>query len=67
MTIIKDFLTLRVADVNGHMYPATWKDKIRWVRAGCPHPNEKALKRLCRMRRSALARMRKSKNKLPHR
>ena len=46
MTVIKDFLTLQVADVNGHMYPATWRDKIRWIRAGCPHPNEEALKRL---------------------
>ena len=61
MNLIKDFFTLRVADPNGHMYNADWKDKIRWIRAGCPHPNYKALNRLCRMRRRALARKRKCK------
>ena len=61
MTIIKDFLTLKVADWNGHMSPATWRDKLRWIKAGCPHPNKPALERLCRMRRKRLARLRNSK------
>jgi hypothetical protein len=60
MTVIKDFFTLKVADVNGHFYKATWKEKLRWIRAGCPHPNYAALSRLCRLRRRALNRMRKN-------
>lgn len=64
MTVFKDFFNLKVADVNGFMYPATWKDKIRWIKAGCPHPNYAALKRLCRMRRRHLDSLRRNRNKV---
>ncbi len=58
--IINEFFNLKVADPNGHMYPATLRDKWRWVKAGCPAQNKKALRRLCRMRMRRLARLRNS-------
>lgn len=62
MTVIKDFFTLKVLDPNGLLYPATWRDRLLWIKNGCRHPNDKALKRLCRMKRASLSRMRKRKD-----
>mgnify|MGYP003118314146 CR=1 FL=1 len=59
--IIREFMNLRVADPNGHMYKANWRDRWRWIKAGCPAQNEKALRRLCRMRMRRLARLRASR------
>lgn len=64
MNLIKDFFTLRVADPNGHMYDADWKTKLRWIRAGCPHPNYKKMHRLCRMRRHKLKKMREERKSI---
>ena len=58
--IIRDFLNLRVADQNGHMYKASLREKWRWIKAGCPKQNEPALRRLCRMRMRRLAKLRNS-------
>ena len=59
--IISEFFNLEVADQNGHMYPATWRQKLAWIKRGCPKQNKKALKRLCRMRLRRLASLRDSK------
>lgn len=56
--IIKDFLNLKIADANGHLYEAPFKTKIKWVLKGCPKQNLVKLNRLCRMRRNRLARLR---------
>jgi len=55
---IRDFINLRVADANGHMYKATWRQKWRWIKQGCPKQNYPALERLCRMRLKRLTRLR---------
>ena len=59
--IIRDFINLRVADPNGHMYKANWREKWRWIKAGCPKQNYPALERLCRMRLRRLTRLRNYK------
>tara|TARA_Y100001937_G_scaffold118374_1_gene172690 strand:- start:1179 stop:1364 length:186 start_codon:yes stop_codon:yes gene_type:complete len=56
--IINEFFNLEVADANGHMYKANWRQKLAWIKRGCPKQNKKALKRLCRMRLSRLKRSR---------
>ena len=58
--IINEFFNLQVADQNGHLYPASLKDKWRWIKAGCPRQNKAALRRLCRRRLRRLARLRAS-------
>ena len=59
--IIRDFINLRVADPNGHMYKANWRQKLAWIKAGCPKQNYPALERLCRMRLRRLIRLRNYK------
>ena len=58
---INEFFNLEVADQNGHLYPANWRQKLAWIKRGCPKQNKKALKRLCRMRLRRLASLRDSK------
>ena len=55
---INEFFNLEVADQNGHMYKANWRDRWRWIKAGCPKQNYPALERLCRMRLKRLTRLR---------
>ena len=55
---INEFFNLEVADQNGHLYPANWRQKLAWIKRGCPKQNKKALKRLCRMRLRRLAKLR---------
>ena len=44
--IINEFFNLEVADQNGHMYPANWRQKLAWIKRGCPKQNKEALRRL---------------------
>ena len=57
---INEFFNLEVAAQNGHLYPANWRQKLAWIKRGCPKQNKKALKRLCRMRLRRLASLRNS-------
>jgi len=58
--LIRNFFNLKVADQNGHLYPASLKTKIKWILAGCPKQDLAKLNRLCRMRRNRLAKLRNS-------
>lgn len=59
--IINEFFNLQVADPNGHLYKANWRQRLAWVKRGCPKQNKAAMKRLCRMRLRRLARLRNSR------
>ena len=47
--MIRKFFTLRVIEPSGVTHKASWKERIAWLRRGCPLRDEKVVHRYCQM------------------
>ena len=47
--MIWKFFTLKVVEANGVIHKANWKERLAWLRRGCPLREEKVVNRYCQM------------------